>query len=804
MPKPQPPLLRVNPQTSRDLEWERILAALARHCQSEPGQAAARATAILSRAEDIRRVLSVTALVDDLEARHRFLALGDLEDCLDLLKVIRKEGVLDPPELLRILHVATLSIEASQLGREVEESHRLLSEELEAVAPLFDLAAILHKSISDQGEVKDEASPLLKDIRRRIREKSGHIKSRIQRYLTDHDMQANLQDTYYTVRDERYVLPVKAHEKRQIPGIIHGTSNTGQTVYIEPDELVGMNNELKLLEAEQDQEIRRILRQLSQMVAWSADELAVNQAVLAEMDRLAAAARLGREIEGSYVEVREPGPEGFGLHYLRARHPLLLLRKVTVVPNDLLMGYGAHRVLVLSGPNTGGKTVALKTIGLITLMVQAGLPAPVADGSLLTPYDLCWCDISDEQSIEEDLSTFSANIRVLNAMWDNAGPGSLLLIDEIITGTDPLQGSALAISFLESFEHKDAHTVVTTHYEQVKMAAQSTEGFANAAVGFDPHSGRPNFRLSLGVPGTSSALRIAQDLKVNPDVLARAEALMGGKGMDLETIIQTLNQRMAEVERQRMDLDAETARLKGLEDKVQQRQKVLQERSDELNRERLGAKRKAYLETLEELKGLMREARQPEATPVQVQKARDEVSRLEQEVPREDTPAARKRPEHFSPMSTTDIRVGDQVWVEGYGRTGTVLEPADKQGNVLVEVGRIKSRVSVTHLFGGKGEERKSENVTDVSVSRAPDAQDMSVSLDLRGMRVDEAIMELERFLDRCLTMNMEQVSIIHGHGTGALKRAVREYLVNWPHTGSMSSPPPEAGGDGLTDLRFK
>ncbi len=799
------------PEVLKALEWGKLIGAIKERCESEPGRLAAERLRFFV---DPATVEFRLALVQDsrfASEQGRMPSLSDLQDALGCAAKAKKEGALDIEEIRRVSFLTNISQSFSALCSAAEESGEFaaLRRYLAPMSPLKELYAAFHKTLDARGQIRDDASPRLKELRKRKRELQNRIKERIQEYLTRHELSEMLQENYYTVREERYVLPVATHYKRMVRGIIHGSSVTGQTVYIEPEELVGYNNDLKMIEAEEEQEIRRILRELSGKVKEFSGEIETNFLLLAEMDAINASARLSADLSSNaptVVDPTESDDETFGFYFEKARHPLLALRGVKVVANDIRLGFDEYDTLVVSGPNTGGKTVALKTAGLLILMTQAGIPVPAGRDSRFTPYKQIWCDIGDDQSIDKDLSTFSANINNLNEALASAGKGTVALLDEIIVGTDPIQGSALAVAYLEEFNKRRAQVMLTTHYEQVKVAAQSSVGFSNAAVGLDSATGKPNYSLSIGVPGASSAFTVARELGVPDSVLARAQELTSGASRAFEETIKSLNVALAQAEEKKAALDAEIEKYKTEREAVKEKERQLKSTIAAANNEKIAGRRKAYLEAIDEMSALLAAAKKQETTRKEIEESIKQITAKERALPPPEEEKKAVKPPFDDPTTLTSAFKGLEVWVETLAKKGVVLEDQTKEGPVLVEIGKLQTRVQMKSLLASKAaleKKKKAEVKSYASVDRGAQ-EGGGLSLDLRGARVDEALTQLEGFLDRAFRRDLPVVDIIHGHGTGAIKKAVREYLMNCPYVASFEFAAQEGGGTGVTVVKLK
>ncbi len=669
--------------------------------------------------------------------------------------------------------------------------------------------------------LQDWASPALGELRDRAESLQQRVRETIQRIMRRKEVAEILQDEYFTVRDDRYVLPVLSGRKNMLSGIVHGSSATGQTMYIEPQELVNLNNELKVARMEVEREERRILRELSELVATHSEKILRNLDALEWIDLLLAKAKLGIEWNASIPEITEE-PQA---DLIEARHPMLLLKGTNVVANDLRIG-SDFRVLVLSGANTGGKTVALKTVGLCVLLAMAGIPVPCKNGSKIGMFREIVTVMGDEQSLSDDLSTFSGNLVKLNRVLSQCGSESLVLLDEIIVGTEPTEGAALAQAILESFADRGACAIVTTHYEPLKRMAFARKDFTNAAVGCDPTTWKPTYRVSIGLPGTSAALQIALDLGTDSSVIARARAVLEGREdpdsdslvKDLEARLQEANDRNKALELQRIELEEMKARLEARLDEIEER-----EQEEELVRVRV--RNDLMKQTENELKSLVKslqKSKDMRATNEELQKIRRDIkSAAKDEKFLEEQTEAKQEEERQNASKSTKSSSSAlrSVRIPDLETNGILLEEPDKRGFALIEIGSIKMRLERSRYveLDGEGVEakagiKKATLMEAIEQSKA-EAKNKTktgnafgsnaLSLDLRGETVETGLEKLESFLDRSFRNGIGRATVIHGHGTGRLKNAVREYLPDAPFVTRWRPGEKGEGGDGVTVVRI-
>ena len=806
-------------RTPADLGWPTLVEHWATRCATTRGAAAVRAAPLFATADEARvRVAEIS------EARHlasvdAALPLGGIADVVAAIVRVRKAAALDAAELVAVARAAQSLTRLRKHLRQHEGAAPRLAARGE---PLTDLGHVYHpilEAFDPDGKLVDHASPALGPLRKAVAALTTQLDRRMEELVNDPRYAPLLQDDFYTQRDERYVLPVRTDGKGFVKGIVHGTSQSGATIFIEPEEIVDLNNKKKLAECEVADEERRILARLSGWVAEEADAIEAGLAVAEHLDVVAAAYVLAEELVAS-APVIDDAPRVALLH---ARHPLMLLGGRRCVANDVTVPVGG--ILLISGPNAGGKTVALKTTGLCALMVRAGLHLPAESGSVMGWFTDVRCDIGDAQSLEANLSTFTGHMAALRAFLSACGPGTLLLIDEIAVGTDPEQGAALAQAVLEAFAGSGVTAMVTTHYERLKALGAGDGRFANASVGFDMEKLEPTFKLHLGVPGSSGALVVARRMGLPPSVIDRAASLLGDSGLSVESLLASvaeqrrrLEQERAvqldeiealEAERMALRIDRERARVRG--DKEQSR----------VHAEALAALRQARQEIDHVRAELRRKALVEQVTVEDVRTARRTLVKPGADVARH-APAGTLPPGRRP--RDGELVPGTPVLVPGLGGRGHVAAvPA--RGKVEIQLGGMHMTVDVGDVLvdshrQARAAERKAEARAAETRPRADgdgvappaevalvdgagdgraSARTPGATLDLRGQRVDDAIAAVDKWLDEQLLLGHDAAFIVHGHGTGALRAAIRERLARHPAAKRVRPGEPGEGGDGVT-----
>jgi len=828
-------------RTLARLEWPRILERWRRGCRTP--QAFARLGGLPARSdasEDDGEVEGAgDGEADDAErSAPRALFERTLAGARDRLAETSEARALldageDPPlggvrELSASLRRASMGgvvggHELREVGAGLAVFHavrRFLAERREAAPRLADLAGVLEplpdllgeldRCIDAGGEVRDDASPELSAARREASQLAGQLQDRLARYLQDAEVQPQLSDRYYTVRNDRYVLPVRAEAKRAVRGIVHDASGSGSTLFIEPEAVVELNNRLRQAELGVVRETHRVLQRLGAAVAAARPAIEANLETLVLLDLAFARGRLSQALAGVEPRVEREGV----IHLDQLRHPLL--DPDEAVPNDLRLGEGYH-VLVISGPNAGGKTVAMKAMGLAALFVRAGLHVPAAPGARVDWVERVLADIGDEQDLRQSLSTFSAHMANLSAIVRAAGPDSLVVLDEIGVGTDPGEGAALAQAILEALAERGARVVATTHYNLLKEMADVEDGFCNASVEFDPDTLAPTYRLHIGAPGSSSATAVAARMGMPNAVLERANRLLEREDRQLDRMLSELAHSRAALDEEQRRVEQLRAESETVRDEYRTKLERLQERRDELfarMRDDLDHRfRDAHAQVAAVIRDLQRGGTAQEAA-----RARERLQGLEERARDAEREAGLDRPEgeRFDAVDWRRARPGDAVAIRG-GASGVLVSLPDRRGRVTVQAGAAKlvvpaDRVGRTDAAPPSADpgrkERRRERARERAVRVEADRDDAdllevgegarggTLECDLRGHRVDEALDAVDEVLDRAAAEGRDAVRIIHGHGTGALRRAVREHL-----RGRVRSRPGERdeGGEGVT-----
>lgn len=770
----------MKPKYLKALELDKILEMLAQETCCESARNLALSIEPETDVDEVIRSLKRTDDAFNLTLRFGTPSFIGLVDPTPRLKVAMAGGTLSPRDLLNIGAVLRQSRSLSQWAHQFEDEENSISEDLFSLYLNNTLEREISSAIISDDEIDDNASAELASIRRKIRQTELKARDRMEKIIHSSTYQKYLQDSLITMRDGRFVVPVKAEYRGEIEGLVHDTSASGSTYFIEPIGVVEANNEIRVLQAKEKDEIERILADFSARCAECGEDIQLLFGRLMDLNVLFAKTRLASKMNAFCPTVTEDGK----INLKKARHPLIDPKKV--VPVDVHLG-DEFTSLVITGPNTGGKTVTLKTLGLLSLMTMCGLLIPVAPGSSVSTFENILVDIGDEQSIEQSLSTFSAHMTNIVSILEEADYRSLILVDELGSGTDPVEGAALAISVLERFRQRHCRVAATTHYAELKMYAIQTEGVENACCEFDVESLKPTYRLLIGVPGRSNAFAISQKLGLDPAIISHAQALVQSENKQFEDVVDSL-------EASRQQYEAMTRELAEKEAEIERTRKEIRAHKEQLSKEKAAEVQKAKEQAMRIVSDVQGQANalMDELTQIRKEKDREAFSQkaiaarsqLKSKLDKiHDAANPITERENISYTLPRPLKPGDTVLIVDIDKEGTVLQAPDKSGNVLVQAGIIRSRVKIgnlrlldkkkvqfngTNVRTGKGSVKKSINVSGRSAS---------MECDLRGMTVDEALLTLDSFIDNAILTHVHQITIIHGKGTGALRAAVQAHL---------------------------
>lgn len=765
-------------RTLRVLEFNKILTRLADFALTDLGR---ERCLQLTPKENLTQALEALEETEEAQVILTYLGgspLVGFSDVRPWLTMAEKGASLAPKALLEIARSLTAARAArSALVTERDNTPRVtgLASHLQTFRQLEE--AISNAIISEE-EISDHASTALYDIRRHIRQANEKVREKLNSMVHGSGFSKYLQESIVTVRNGRYVIPVKQEYRQFVPGLVHDQSSTGATLFVEPMAVVELGNELKQWTAKEREEIERILAELSAQVGAQSDMISLNISILADLDFIFAKGQLSRDMNGILPHMNNEGR----LRLVKARHPLI--SRDTVVPCDLWMGED-FTTLIVTGPNTGGKTVTLKTVGLLTLMAQSGLHVPANLGTTLSVFDQVYADIGDEQSIEQSLSTFSSHMTNIVEIMREVTGRDLVLFDELGAGTDPTEGAALAQTILDTLLKRQVRTLATTHYSELKAYALSTPGVENASVEFDVATLKPTYRLSIGVPGKSNAFEISRRLGLGEEIIEEAKKLLSANDVRFEDVIAgaEYQRQVAEKEREIAEqARAETVRLRNeaeaLYREMELRRQNSERKAKEEGRRIVENARREAEDVITQLKKMKKEGAAGREAEVNALR-----QRMQQSLDGLSEGLLEKNPTLAPPPK--DLKPGDLVDIIHLGTRGTVLSKPDAKGEVQLQAGimKLKANISQLRLVEQKQPPKKKSTVMVHSQSAS---RTVRMECDVRGMALDEALIEVEHYLDEAVMAGMNEVAIVHGKGTGTLRAGIQKHLKTYPHVKSF------------------
>lgn len=787
----------MNKKTFRILEFDKIIEQLAALADSEPGKRLCLRLTPKSDPDKIRLMQKQTSDALARLLRGGSTSFGSNKDIGFITKHLSIGGSLNSEELLLLAGLLENAARVKQYDRSEDQTDSL-SELFNALEPLTNLSTEVRRCILGPDEFADDASPALKDIRRKINHTQDKIHSQLNS-MVNGSLRTYLMDAVITMRGDRYCLPVKAEYKSHVPGMVHDQSSTGSTFFIEPAAIVDLNNKLKELAIAEKEEISKILLTLSAEFMPYAETIGENARLMTRLDFIFAKGRLALEQNATEPDFSD----NTCIHIRKGRHPLL--NKKTVVPIDIYLGEGFDQ-LIITGPNTGGKTVSLKTVGLLSLMAQSGLHIPALDRSKMRIFKNVFADIGDEQSIEQSLSTFSSHMTNIVSILQHADSDSLCLFDELCSGTDPTEGAALAISILTKLHKQHVFTMATTHYSELKLYALSADGVENASCEFDVETLSPTYRLLIGIPGKSNAFAISQKLGLSADIIGHAKEQLSNEDQHFEDVLANLEKNRLTIEKEQAEIDAYKKEITELKEQLQKKQ----EKTD-------AARERILKEANEEARDILQKAKDVadetirnfhkygNATPMkEMEKQRQKVGK---EVARKNAKLSiQPQAKPAGTLTAKDLTLGQKVKVHSLGVEGYVTSLPDGKGNLFVQCGIIKSKVNIRDLSLSREEEITIPTRLRSQSSKIKMSKSLSVSteINLLGMTCDEAISALDKYLDDAYVAHLPSVRIVHGKGTGALRKAVSDHLRRQSYIKSFRLGEFGEGDAGVTIAEFK
>lgn len=775
------------------LEWDTILKTLANFSTSEIGKERCLDAILYTNINKIEYEQSLTSQGKYLLDQNFIPPLGGIRTIKDALDAAKVGQTLKNTELLDIASTIGASRRLKSFFSKYQEESPLL---FQISVNLFENKTLedeILNTFDDAGMVVDSASPELKRLRASHKDQSFNLKNKLNRLIQSAEFAKYLQDPVYTQRGDRFVVPVKTEFKSQVQGIIHDSSASGATLFIEPKVIVEMNNALKETELKIEAEINRILAELSYRVKYYTEEIYKALLILAEIDFIFAKAKYSIKLKA--IEPKLNDEKVISLN--NVKHPILLTTIENVIPNNIEIGKEWNS-LIITGSNTGGKTVILKTTGLCVLMAKAGLHVPAFEANIY-PFKNIFADIGDEQSITQNLSTFSGHMSNIISVINNVDNDSIVLLDEIGAGTDPQEGSALAQAILENLSEKGARTIVTTHYGELKALAYTRKGFYNASVEFDTESLQPTYRLLMGIPGKSNAITIALNLGLPDKIANNAHEIYLTQKDPTGEVLEGLQNTQQELTRNAQIIESSKEEIEKLE-------KDYNEKLEKLNDEKkqtINVFKKKFNGLLEnsktEIKEILEEIRRTKSEKV-IRRAYNRLNKIESDLRESGINELEELEPQFEAIEWNNIEIGQAVYVKSLNQDATLLSMPDKNKNVQVQVGLLKTTVKTDKIFkSGKKFVEESQKSSYSKKGFSVKRSNISNTLDLRGMKVDEALNKTDIYLDEASLANLTPVYIIHGHGTGALREAIREYLSTSPYVSKFRPGEQTEGGNGVS-----
>lgn len=792
----------MNEKALKTLEYTKIRERLTAQALSPMGKEKCNELVPLDDLSEIIREQRETTEAVNMALKKGRLPLGGIKDIRSHLERAKAGGVLAIDELMAVGEFLYVCRKVKNYSKQENKSDifPVLEDYFEIVKTINTVENEINRCILNEQEVSDDASSGLRAVRREIRNANGSIRDKLNSIIYSAAYKTMLQDAVITIRNDRYCVPVRAEYQSSFPGMVHDRSNTGSTVFMEPTAVIQLNNKIKELQSKEKEEIEKILAELTSIVAENADVMEANLNVIGHLDFVFAKAELSLKMNGS-----EPKFNNDGIIDIRkGRHPLL--DEKAVVPIDINIGRDFNTLLI-TGPNTGGKTVALKTLGLFTIMGQAGLHIPAFDSSELAVFDEVFADIGDEQSIEQSLSTFSAHMTNIVRILENVTSKSLVLFDELGAGTDPTEGAALAMAIIQHLHEMNVRTAVTTHYSELKVYALSTDGVENACCEFNVDTLRPTYKLLIGIPGKSNAFAISKKLGLPDFVINSAKDFISSENVKFEDVITDLEISKKSVIYEQERAEQYRKEAERLKNEVEAQRAKINEQKEKIISDARAEARMVYQQAKEESDRIIKELNKAAREKAGQNKLNEKRSELKGKVSAMDElieKSRRKKVATVKPIK--DLKQGDDVYVLSFDRTGTALSAPDSNGDVMVQCGNMKIKVPLTELtyYEAKKEQKQNNSRNISSKVRAGKSQYIASEIDCRGQNVEEGIGNIDKYLDDAYLAGLKTVTIIHGKGTGVLRAAVQKYLRTNPHVKSYRPGTFGEGEMGVTIVELK
>lgn len=813
----------MNSEIEQILEFDKIKDEIKKYCASKLGRDLVDDLRPSDDIEQIRHLLYLCQEGKSIVERYGGLPFEGLYDIRPAIKFAEVSGTtLEPEDLIKIVSTVKVAENIRKFFDNIPEECPIIRKIVQDLRTFKHLEEAVNRCIGKNGEILDDASPELSRIRRRIATVREKITAHLESILRSPQYQPYIQESLITLRNNRYVIPIKQTLKGNIPGVVQDRSASGLTSFIEPASVIDMNNELQELINDEVDEIKRVLRGLTDLVRDSLCDLEKTLRIIAELDFINAKARFCVNLVTAMPVLNDRGY----INLIQARHPVLQLKlsrdaeikrseaqendaersmPKKLVPIDFHIGDGFN-TLVITGPNTGGKTVALKTIGLLTLMMQSGLHVPAKEGSVMAVFKEVFADIGDEQSIEQNLSTFSSHITRIIRIIESLDRSSLVLLDELGAGTEPSEGAALGMAILDYLHSKGVRTIATTHHDALKAHAYMSEGMENASVAFDINTLQPTYELQIGMPGSSNALVIAERLGLPKEIVESAKGYLNPEAVKMTDLLMTVQDMQRELQLQRNLMEEKLLKASKAQQEHEQILKQLKDKGKDIEREALNKAAAIIRQAKLLVENIVSEVKVEKASSESVKRARRSLAEAGRQINSAIAELSESEPygqgeEMRNAVEVSKLKVGDEVYIKTLNNRGVLLTTPDARGRVQVGIGKARVTVDASDLMIICNESKSDESLKPSLIGKKVDVPNF---LDLRGYRAEEALSKTDKYLDDATVAGLESVSIIHGIGTGALRSAIRELLSEHPLVASFRSGSKEEGGPGVTVVQLR
>ena len=784
----------------KKLEYDKMLEILSKYCVTYMGKELAKALIPSNSKEKVQELLNETFEAVNLSYRNSMPGFYEI-DRIDIeLKNLESSNTLSCRSLINLKNIFKLSNELKEYFSkdflDIEE-YKTLSKLFERLYTNKEIVNTITKSIIDENTLDDKASSNLNSIRRNKRKLEQDIRSNLNNFIHSSKYAKYIQENIITIRNDRFVIPVKAEYRSEVKGFVHDISNAGSTVFIEPISIFEMNNDLSKLKVDEEIEIEKILAKLTSLFYPYIEELKLDIELIGKLDFIFAKAKYSKEINGITPTINQNKI----VSLINARHPLI--DKEKVVPISIELG-NEFNTLVITGPNTGGKTVSLKTFGLLCAMACSGLNIPCKEKSSVYVFDKIFADIGDDQSISDSLSTFSSHIVNIVQITNNATENSLVLVDELGSGTDPIEGANLAISILDNLNSRKCLVIATTHYQELKNYALVTEGFENASVEFDIETLKPTYKLLVGIPGKSNAFEISKNLGLDGSIIENAKKMMTSEQVNIEELLKSIYDNKAEIEKEKEELDNKLKNISELENKLIKDNDTLKiQEQDLINNAKIKA-RNILLEAKEEADEIIKELHRIKETNIKdVDNLRNTLNSKikEQSVLNKNT---NKTVDKSKILNKDDIKLGLEVFVKTIEQNGVIVSHISKSNEVQVQIGMMKMSVNINDLEKIHKERKTKNNIQTSGYTSISKSRNIKPEINVIGLNVEEAVFVVDKFLDDCSLAKLQTVRIVHGKGTGKLKNGIHQFLKKHPNVKSMRMGTYGEGEMGVTVVELK